>query len=1028
MPQPTTELLIGPPASGKTTRLLQIIQDYRASRPLPAVRVLLPDDSQVFAFQRRLAASGALGVRLSTFGGLHRHLLSLAGRLLPEAGGPALYRVIQALARQEAAAGRLAHYAAIVETPGFINAMAERFAELKRERVLPERFLQAADPQSPGETELARLYDRYQLYLQEQAWADREGLAWLAVELLEEDPSFRPDFELLLLDGFNEFTPVQVALLDRLQPHLSRIVVTLTGRDGPARSAHGRFNRARQKLATALQPEFIFLDDPPRLTPELASLEAGFFEPTPHPYPHPPDALHLLELRSPAEEAREALRWIKALLLRGPGLQPQQTAVFSPDIDLHLPYLKAAAAEFGLPLHVRFREPLASAPEIHTLANLLELPAAGYLRRPLLECLRSPLFDFSAIGFQPQDAVVLEALSYEYQVVGGLEQWRQAFARHLPRTGQAEEITTDDDERGDEFFIPSLPDAAETERLASAFEQFTGRLQPQAAQTLSGWVGWLEDLLGELGFQTACPAEVQQALGIVLDQLLLSEELLRAGHSAASIGYTQFLQEFLAALQGQGLPPGSAPQDQGVFVGPLIEARGLRFEAVALLGLGEGLFPQVERADPFLGEDLRGRLGMETRLGRYQSSLFYQAALRTNRHLLLTRPYLAEGGEAWQPSPYWQSTAEVFPGWAARLRPADPRRAENAASIAERLHWQARAGSLDGPDPVGAVSNARLTALRHKTMVLAARLAHQPSGPYEGQPYSLVEALARRYGPDYVWSASRFEAYGGCPQRFYVQQALDLEPLLPPRPGFEPVHLGSILHELLEEAYRTAQDPAQVDSVVAQLHRLAPAVFARAPEKYGFRPGPLWEIEQTQLLALLEENILALADSDADWQPAYFEARFGLDDQPPLELETEAGTIRLRGLIDRVDTRPGGSLRVIDYKTGGSHLAARDLLDGVRLQLPLYAAAARALGLGEPVDGFYWHLGRAEAGRLKLSSFSAEGYPDGVDGALQVASDHIQASLEGIRQAEFTPQPPPGGCPGYCPAAAWCWHYQPSAW
>jgi hypothetical protein len=251
---------------------------------------------------------------------------------------------------------------------------------------------------------------------------------------------------------------------------------------------------------------------------------------------------------------------------------------------------------------------------------------------------------------------------------------------------------------------------------------------------------------------------------------------------------------------------------------------------------------------------------------------------------------------------------------------------------------------------------------------------------------------------------------------------------VPPRPGFEPVHLGSILHELLEQAYRFAEVPEQPGSVITTLHDLAGPILNQAPTKYGFRPGPLWEIEQAYLLEMLEASIHALAESGPEWQPAAFEARFGLDDQPPLELPTAAGIVRLRGLIDRVDTRPGGGVRVIDYKSGGSHLSSRDLLNGVRLQLPLYAAAARALGLGEPVEGFYWNLRKAEPGALRLSRFTAEGYPPGFPGALELVVAHLQANLQGIRQADFTPQPPAGGCPSYCPAVAWCWRYEPSSW
>jgi hypothetical protein len=108
------------------------------------------------------------------------------------------------------------------------------------------------------------------------------------------------------------------------------------------------------------------------------------------------------------------------------------------------------------------------------------------------------------------------------------------------------------------------------------------------------------------------------------------------------------------------------------------------------------------------------------------------------------------------------------------------------------------------------------------------------------------------------------------------------------------------------------------------------------------------------------------------------------------------------------------------------------------LQLPLYALAVQeALDLGEVAEGLYWALLKGEAGSLKLSSFKSEedGLPDSEDGfvlsdtgpqaAIRVATTHLKHIVNGIRQAHFSAVAPKGGCPVYCPSAAWCWHYVP---
>jgi RecB family exonuclease len=320
--------------------------------------------------------------------------------------------------------------------------------------------------------------------------------------------------------------------------------------------------------------------------------------------------------------------------------------------------------------------------------------------------------------------------------------------------------------------------------------------------------------------------------------------------------------------------------------------------------------------------------------------------------------------------------------------------------------------------------------VRRAADVLAARLADPPGGPFEGIAAALAPDMARRFGPDHVWSASRLEAYTGCPLRFFVETVLALQTDEAPEPGIDITQLGTLLHAILEDAYRDADDPRDVTAVVASLREAAARRFAAAPTELGFRATALWEHEAASLLSKLERTVEALAALGGDWTPVGFEARFGLGDSPAATFGRAEDRVLVRGVIDRVDRDPRGRLRVIDYKTGGSHLAASDLESGRRLQLPIYAIAARwALGLGEPVDGLYWAILQAKSG-LRLQRFGAGGDAGaeegaGVRAAIAVAVAHVHRAVAGVREARFAPKPPADGCPSYCAAAAWCWRYRP---
>jgi ATP-dependent helicase/DNAse subunit B len=322
------------------------------------------------------------------------------------------------------------------------------------------------------------------------------------------------------------------------------------------------------------------------------------------------------------------------------------------------------------------------------------------------------------------------------------------------------------------------------------------------------------------------------------------------------------------------------------------------------------------------------------------------------------------------------------------VRPEDGLDPAEAASPVE---WQEAARDFD-------------ISLKNGVEVLKARMNPKAEGIYEGQVFDLSE----RFGASHGWSASRLESYGTCAFEFFVAHALGLEPRALPEEGYDVRALGSMLHKILEDVYGGAP-----------LAETAQKVFATAPQDYGFRPTPLWKLQQDELLRALEKTIRALDELSVGYEPRYREAKFGMG-APSLVLQTDIGEIRLHGYIDRMDVAPDGSLRVIDYKSGNATISAAHLKEGRRLQLPVYALAARdALGLGRVSGGFYWHIQKAEASSLKL-----EKYEGGVEAAFETAAAHVVKHVANIRAGHFEPKAPAEGCPSYCPAVGFCWRYK----
>jgi ATP-dependent helicase/DNAse subunit B len=774
-----------------------------------------------------------------------------------------------------------------------------------------------------------------------------------------------------------------------------------------------------------------------------------------------------VEVQNRAEEVRAGLRWLKARLVRDQ-MAPAEVALIARDLTPYRHFIEEIAGEFGLTLHLREGLNLAANPAVSALMSLLALPLAGHTeaagnwgRRPLIEAWRSPYFENLAPEMTPRDADRLDAVARQGRVIQGLDQWREALARQLDQANHREAgdstARLDDEE---EFNPSDRLAAAHLLALQTTFEAFVARLTLPTPATLRQFAAFVEDLMGDDPMLAASnpsssrksknqansldivkraqavtgtkPRDIAalRAFKDVLRGLVLAESSLRQSSGQANeakpISYEQVYDDLHSAVQGAiyYLPPpvelaGAIP------VLSVLNARGLSFRAVALIGLAEGEFPRSEREDILLREEDRAALQqaglttLDTRLRGDEITFFYQAVTRAREKLLLCRPYLADDGQTWEPSPYWQELRRLFDPPVQHLRPEDPLVLTEVASPQEFTQTLARfelvALDLNEPTPA-----ANLSHVLHSAAVLNARLAAEPQSPFEGDLTGLSDRLAAVYGPEHVWSASRLEAYGLCPHHFWLWQDLALEPRQPPVEGFDIFILGGMYHEILEEVYREAGAEAGGERLLELLPPIAQNVFDAAPETYGFRPTPLWAMQRRELEQIVAQTLTALVEATADNTPLAQEQVFGLRDQPPLVIKHNGNEIRVRGFIDRVDQDAAGHLCIIDYKSGSTPIAARDLSEGRRLQIALYALAAQdALGLGEIADGFYWHIGSAKPSSLTLDKFDG-----GVAAALKMAIAHAFEHVAGIRAGRFAPKPPDGGCPGHCPGASFCWRYQ----
>ncbi|MBN1580147.1 MAG: PD-(D/E)XK nuclease family protein [Anaerolineae bacterium] len=1044
-------LVVAPAGSGKTAYAIEAI---RALPPLTPVRVLVPDQLDVEAFRQRMAqAGGTFGVRVQTFYGLYADILARAWGTLelpqaqPEQGMAYLMpavrqRLILHIAGSLYDAGKLPYYAPVRHSPGFARLLGDLFGEFKRARVFPEDLSRiVSSPPSSGGIEggnrlieLATLYAAYQHWLLETGWIDAEGQGWLAAIALEQTPSLLSDLALMVVDGFDEFNPTQLHLLQLLAGRAAATLVTMTGDlQRPDRLAHRRLIRARTVLVETFDVETVSIPRKKQAT-ALTHLEAGLFEPGVAPHPTG-DAVVFLEAQNRASEAREALRWLKARLVHD-RLSPSDVAIIARNVIAYRLFLEEVAAEFGMPLHFASGDSLQSNPAVAAILNLLRLPLEPdpWSPRALIDALTSPYLNWSGCGLERGDAERLYDVANAGQVVARLDQWHEAFQRLAARK-EAQDGAPARDYEEDDPSSHRPPSRVEAARLEAVVQAVVARITPPPRATLRERVMWVEVLIGDDPVEAGQDADDVASMHVVacaranpataerdVAALQTFKDILRAqvladgmlgGQEGEPLAYDQFVAGLVQAVQEASLDVSG--EREAILVASVPEARGLAFDSVALLGLSEGDFPSVERQDPLLREPDRAWLAeqgfaIEPRLRGDEATFFYQAVTRARRRLLLCRPYLADDGQPWEPSPYWSAVLGLFDeAQVQHIRPVDP--------VSDVASEQELADMLPGDEIEDMV------AILH----VRSRAAHSL---WNGDLSSLEGRLAERFGPDRPWSSSRLETFAKCPFYFWAAFVMELEPRDLPRIGFDVLILGSIYHLVLERLYDLVAD-GDPDRLRAELPAVAQRVYDAAPNEYGFRPTPLWERQQEELTDVLRRTVEALIEIAGPYKPLRQELPFGLHEQPPLVLSSSknpALSMLLRGYIDRVDRAPDGRLRIIDYKAGSTPISARDLSDGHRLQLPLYAMAAQEALRAPVASGFYWHIGSAGPSSLRLEKYAPAGGKAGVAGAIETAVDYAMAIGAAVRAGHFMPAPPEGGCPHFCPAASFCEWYQPRSW
>lgn len=232
----------------------------------------------------------------------------------------------------------------------------------------------------------------------------------------------------------------------------------------------------------------------------------------------------------------------------------------------------------------------------------------------------------------------------------------------------------------------------------------------------------------------------------------------------------------------------------------------------------------------------------------------------------------------------------------------------------------------------------------------------------------VLARIAQRYGPEFVWSASRLEAYSQNPFVFLIAEVLGLEEVEEAEEETSPMSFGSAAHALLNRFYGDYTGPFPGDMTTAVATRytaLADAVLGdleKDPEWLGL--PLLWALTRRDITRRVQEYLAWELPRLEGRQPQLREQEFGYDKPLLIEGTDTKGTssrLLLRGRIDRADRTDDGALHVLDYKSSSIPSATR-YMDGAALQGALYMQALNKTVGGTIATAAYSSIRRPSQG------------------------------------------------------------------
>lgn len=941
----------------------------------------------------------------------------LAWRILQEVGGGTRQFIssigIQMMLRKiiEEKQGEWYTFKKALEKQGFLQELERMITEFKRYQVTPEILQQEIAGiekyvhKEPNEVSLEmKLRDLLYIYerLTERLaphYIDSEDQLQLLAEKIGTSRLLE-DAE-IYLDGFHQFTPNELAVVEALLKKCKTVTVVLTVDDTKEEPAElDLFYQTKEtyhQLVQLAEANDVPLEEQLEFYPENGRFKERpyflhmeqYFDTRPAPAYEGEVPIQIAEAVHPRAEVEGAAQEILRLV-REEDYRYRDFAVFMREANVYHDLIDTIFEDHGIPVFIDEKKSMLNHPFIEFIRSIFDVIEGNWRYDAVFRVLKTG-FVPPADKHYPLTADAIDELE-NYVLEYGIrtrerwfaeEEWIFQRFRGFEEAGQTDR-ELDKQKRINRYrqqIVYSLQAFDEAIREAKTvrekcevlFKLFEQVRAPERLEQMRE----TDDAAGEI----EKAREQEQVWDGVLK--ILDELVEMAGEEALSLDvFRTTLEAGLETLEFAHVPPSM----DHVIVGTIDRSRIGRVQVAFLLGVNDGVWPMKPAGDGLINERERElleqngvRLAESSVRQLLDDQFFMYLAFTVARDRLHISYTLSdEEGKGKMPSQLIKRVEDLFPETKERSLLQDP----DDLVRAERF--------ITNPVKTRAALTAQLARYRRGYPVenvwwhvLNWYMEQKPKNDttymilqslyYRNLPTDLAEDTIKELYPKQVKaSVSRLETYYRCSYQHFARYSLNLEERR--RYKLDAPNIGQLFHEALKvitEWIRTEgrdyRELSKEDSS-AYAHRavgkLAPILqhqILYSSNRYKYIQQKLQETIARATFILSEQA------RKSNFSPVGLEVAFG-ENAPlkPMVMQLPNGfELILRGQIDRVDQAKINDelyLRIIDYKSSDQGLKLLNVYYGLALQMLAYldvvlSQAEEWLGMkASPAGVLYFHV------------------------------------------------------------------------